>query len=124
MSLWKLAPGDCFDVVPGSGQEPHVAVVRPCAEPHSLELMSFLLFPAVEGAPWPGNPAASQFANPGCSSVFVDYVGLPDAESIYNYAYIPMAEAAWNAGERRIPCSVGSDDGRGKVRGSVKGFSR
>ena len=97
-SVRNLAPGTCHDTADASGRERYVAIVRPRTDPHTYQLMTILVVLSAQGAPYPGDEAVSRFADPLCSAAFVDYVGLPDTNSIYNYEYLTMTEAAWNAG--------------------------
>ena len=104
-----LTTGQCFDIGPGTTLGSSVATVRPCADPHSLEMITMIQLPPGLGTKFPGKAVIDQYADPACAAAFEAYVGRPDTESIYNYAYLTMTQAEWDAGERRVPCGAGSD---------------
>lgn len=118
-----LRIGDCFD--DGEiGDEDVVEVgavaAKPCGEPHDNEVFhSFEL----TGDTLPSDDAIMQQAGEVCIEVFDTFVGTVYEESELDFFPMWPGQAAWDAGDRTVTCSIYALDGS-KLTGSAQGTTR
>lgn len=105
--------GDCYDS--GSAE----AVIRSCVEPHDYEVIRVVAYPGAAGAPLP-DMEADAYVEPMCAAAFETDVGRPEPLSGHTFGYLTFYWRDWEAGERSVPCVVGSRDHETKITGSVK----
>lgn len=110
----SLEVGDCFSRAPDD-EVVDVTVVS-CEEPHTDEVYTVLTLRDRAGAPYPAD--LEDRAEDGCYDAFATFVGVAPEESDYAYDWYAPDEAAWAAGERRIPCVATEPDGK-PTSGSV-----
>lgn len=104
----SLEVGDCFSRAPDD-EVVDVTVVS-CEQPHTDEVYTVLTLRNRAGAPYPAD--LDDRAEDGCYDAFVTFVGVVPEESDYAYDWYVPSEAAWAAGERRIPCVATEPDGK------------
>ncbi len=102
-----LAKGDCFDQPAGGSVE----VTRvPCTESHTDEVFATVRLDGAPGSDYP--PQIDDQADGRCYNEFVTFVGADPDRSAFTYDWYTPTRAAWERGERRVPCVVADPDGR------------
>ncbi|MGI8686271.1 MAG: septum formation family protein, partial [Acidimicrobiales bacterium] len=102
-----LAKGDCFDQPAGGAVE--VARV-PCTGAHTDEVFAIVLLDGGPGSDYP--PQIDDQADGRCYNEFVTFVGADPERSAFTYDWYTPTRAAWERGERRVPCVIADPDGR------------
>jgi hypothetical protein len=121
ISVFDLAPGDCFDVAADrGGAEVQTVYAVPCVEPHDNEI--YLAFDLDDGA-FPGRAAVDDQADEHCLDGFETFVGSEYHESALGFFAITPTAESWEEGDRTVYCSLFADD-LGKLIGSMEGTGR
>lgn len=115
--------GDCFDDGEISDEdvvEVGAVAAKPCGEPHDNEV--FHRF-ELSGDTLPSDDAIMQQAGEVCIEVFDTFVGTVYEESELDFFPMWPGQAAWDAGDRTVTCSIYALDGS-KLTGSAQGTAR
>jgi hypothetical protein len=117
LSVFDLEIGDCGD---WPDAEVYTAVtVHPCDTPHGFEVYALGDFPDDQDAEYPGDSAATGWADQECLSAFEGYVGITWEDSPdLTYTYLYPTEESWDEGDREILCALGHIDEGAQLVGS------
>lgn len=118
LSAFDLRVGDCFER-PDDAAEVTTVTVVPCARPHDSEVFAVAQHPGADAGPYPGAGALQSFAQEVClGETFLDYVGVPYAESELTVFPITPTAESWRTGDRSVACVLSGDDLAGSARRS------
>jgi hypothetical protein len=97
-----------------AGDDPDYAVspvVVYCDEPHGHQVFFAGEYPAADGEPYPADDTLAEVIfNETCAQPLVDQIGVDYDEITLDVWGFWPPEAAWEAGERTIACSVANAD--------------
>ena len=115
-NVFSLSVGDCFND-PDSGDEVANVEMVECGESHDNEVFAAFDIP---GDIFPGQAAAQQDADRGCSDRFEPYVGTDYLDSSLLFSFLTPSDASWDQGDREVLCFLYDING-GALTTSVKG---
>lgn len=115
IGVFKLRQGDCL-MMPTQGiggEEVETLDAMPCDQPHDGEVLSIVLVPGDDDAPYPGDAAISAEAETGCLSSFESVTGRDFAtDPFWDLTFLSPTSDSWTLGDdREIVCIVLPLDG-------------
>lgn len=117
LGVFKINDGDCFNNPDPDATEVVSVEGVPCTAPHDGEAYGSFLLVAAE---YPGETSVIQQSSEGCLQRFEMYVGLPYAQSRFDFSFLYPTDLTWKAGDREVVCVVTSLDGS-RLTGSARG---